>query len=110
MGISDSTLRNADFVSLSQVQVNNSWGQYGICYQGYCNGGNNYSVGRAASFRVKELEGQCTDNSDTGSWFSLTSGARCTGEIGTNNCAWKEISRETTITVECLNQRGFSTA
>lgn len=25
--ISDSTLRNADFVSLSQVQVNNSWGQ-----------------------------------------------------------------------------------
>lgn len=97
------------YVSLYQLQVNNSWGQYGVCYQGFCNGANSYTVGRAATSKVKDMEGQCADNSDVGNWYSLTSGARCSDyqEIGDDNCAWKELYLNTTITMDCLKEQGF---
>mmetsp|Transcript_21397 Transcript_21397/g.27193 ORF Transcript_21397/g.27193 Transcript_21397/m.27193 type:complete len:482 (-) Transcript_21397:61-1506(-) len=105
----ENSLRSADFISLYSVEVNTAWGQYGICYNGYCNGANTYSVGRAASFRVKDQEGQCSDNSDTGSWFSLVAGAQCTEDqqIEDGTCSWKVVSHQTTITGECLKSHGF---
>lgn len=52
-----------------------------ICngYPPLCFGLNDQYVGREASFGAKpEIGGQCTDNSDTGSWFSLPIAGQCT--------------------------------
>merc|ERR1711879_569148 len=61
--------------------------------------------------RVKDFEGQCSNNADTGSWFSLTSGAKCGSEqnVG-DNCAWKSYAHVTTITAECLFSYGIEDA
>lgn len=52
-----------------------------ICngYPPLCFGLNDQYVGREASFGAKpDIGGQCTDNTDTGSWFSLPIAGQCT--------------------------------
>lgn len=100
--------------------------------QGFCNGANDYSVGRAATYRVKDNEGQCSDNSDTGSWYSHTAGAQCQYQqelgneilpweshsyhlpnlklIGDQGCAWKQLEIISTISVDCLESLDFVAA
>ena len=107
------SMNQYNYISYHEIQANNTWGRYGVCsYNSYCTGGNDFTVGRAASLKVKEMEGQCDDNTDVGNWYSLTYGARCfeSDEIGTNNCAWKELSHNTTITMDCLILQGFEEA
>ena len=50
------------------------------------------------------LSGQCTPNSDSGSWFSHTLGGKCAEgqRPAPGVCSWRAIERVKTIDLKCL--------
>ncbi len=42
--------------------MNTTWGQYALCNNNVCAGGNDFSVGREAPTGIKPFGGQCTNN------------------------------------------------
>jgi hypothetical protein len=100
-------------ISLLQVQVNTSWGQYAYCNNHSCLGLNIHSVGREASFgNGLNHSGQCSPNTELGSWFSFPSGGECNEdqEIGNQSCTWKLVKRVKTISILCLYSHSFLNA
>jgi len=103
------------WVSRYTLQVWSGWGQYAECNRptpnetGVCLGTETFSVGREASYGTKEKCGQCTNNTDTGSWFSLPTAGMCnstTQPLGPNrtlgDCSWRVLEKKKTIDGKCL--------
>ena len=114
---------DAFFTELT-VEVDTMFGGYASCTDtdpGSCTPGarvpgsverisNNYSVGRhVATFwgtcgDIINATGQCTPNTETGSWYSLPS----QGECGSgSNCTWRVIEVGKTVLVQCLLAQGL---
>jgi len=99
-------------ISLFEVTVNTSWGQYQLCNFNSCVGISVDTVGHEATDGIKFQGGQCDTNLNVGNWFSFNSTFKCQNNsaVGTNNCAW--IQQETLKTIDgaCLLQNGFFAA
>ncbi|KAL1504714.1 hypothetical protein AB1Y20_008493 [Prymnesium parvum] len=97
-----------DQVSRWQVEIDTHWGQYEQCngYPGLCFGLEDYFVGRQIPYGTKKvpLSGQCTPNTDSGSWFSHTLGGKCLDgqRPSEGTCTWRPVKREKTIALKCL--------
>lgn len=93
-------------ISLFEVDVDTSWGAYSLCngYPGLCWGTDNFHVGREAPAGIKKYGGQCSDNTDTGSWYSLPGPGRCntTDQVLGRDCTWKVKSRVRTVEIKCV--------
>jgi hypothetical protein len=103
------------WVSRYTLQVWSAWGQYAECNRptpnetGICIGSELFSVGRESAFGAKEKCGQCTNNSDSGSWYSLPTAGMCnssTQPLGPNatlgDCSWRILTKQKTIDGKCL--------
>jgi len=75
----------------------------------FCLGGSKKLVGREASLGMKPYAGQCLNNTFMGNWYSLTSAGECKGNktIGQSGCSWKTVTRDKTISADCLRNQGF---
>lgn len=109
------------WVSGYVIEWNTTWGEYSYCNYGTCWGGSVDRVGREGSEGVGYLTGQCTNNSNTGSWYALPpySEELCpeyaNGTIGINGtvwygCGWNIIKKIKTINSTCLRDNGFLNA
>lgn len=105
------------WVSRYNLQVWSGWGQYAECNRpspkdpGTCIGLEKFLVGREAAFGMKEKCGQCADNSDVGSWYSLPTAGMCNSTsqpLGPNatlgQCTWRILEKKKTIDGKCLLQ------
>jgi hypothetical protein len=83
--------------------------QYGKCNNDICVGSNSYSVGRAAAWTVRIPPGQCLNNSNFGTWYSLSKSANCPEgtQIGFKGCAWQLLNRVKTINGTCAINAGM---
>eukprot|EP00043_Microstomoeca_roanoka_P020139 m.238257 g.238257 ORF g.238257 m.238257 type:complete len:350 (+) comp17114_c6_seq1:219-1268(+) len=95
------------YVSYYKLEVVTKWGQYEQCngYPGVCLGSHGAAVGREASFGIKDMGGQCANNTDTGSWLSLPIAGACKDDEPmsiANNCTWRIVERVKTIDGHCL--------
>lgn len=108
MAANDSSL-----VSRWTVSADTSWGQYAYClynhYEGnVCYGNTGKKVGRESSLGLGagHLQGQCSANTDVGSWYSFPAEGQCKdGEaISTNGCTWGDAKRVRTVTASCILQ------
>ena len=113
------------------VEVDTAWGGYASCTDtdpGVCTPGaklpgsierisNNVSVGRhVATFwggtcgGVINATGQCTPNTQTGSWYSLPSDGQCDRHLSAvhSNCTWRIISVRKTVRTTCLLSNGLT--
>jgi len=110
-----SSVDQFQWVSRYTIQVWSAWGQYAECNRptpnetGLCIGSETFSVGREAAFAIKEKCGQCADNTDVGSWFSLPTAGMCnstTQPLGSNatlgQCTWRMLEKKKTIDGKCL--------
>jgi hypothetical protein len=110
-----STIDQFQWVSRYTLQLWSGYGQYAECNRpkpnesGICIGSERFAVGREAAFGVKEKCGQCTNNSDVGSWYSLMTGGMCnttTQQMGPNatlgQCTWRILEKKKTIDGKCL--------
>jgi hypothetical protein len=110
-----STIDQFQWVSRYTLQMWSAWGQYAECNRptpnetGTCLGTELFAVGRESAYGVKEKCGQCTNNTDTGSWFSLMVGGMCnttTQQLGPNatlgQCTWRMLEKKKTIDGKCL--------
>lgn len=91
---------SSPYIAEYEVVVNSSYGQYALCNYisnddrgNVCVGGGD-AVGRAPWLHIchgKELCGQCTNNSETGSWFSFPKEGECKSgtHVGTDGCTWQ---------------------
>jgi len=97
-----------DQVSQWRVEIDTHWGQYQQCngYPGLCFGLEDYYVGRQIPFgsTAVPLSGQCTENADSGSWFSHTKAGRCPDgqAVASGVCSWRPLERVKTINLKCL--------
>eukprot|EP00927_Polykrikos_kofoidii_P029677 TRINITY_DN2562_c0_g1_i1.p1 TRINITY_DN2562_c0_g1~~TRINITY_DN2562_c0_g1_i1.p1 ORF type:complete len:404 (-),score=46.93 TRINITY_DN2562_c0_g1_i1:108-1319(-) len=91
------------------VRANSSWGQYGYClYIGgnnVCFGHTGKHVGResALGLGAGAVQGQCSPNTDVGSWFSFPTEGHCQegATLGTDGCTWiAEVVR--TVSAKCV--------
>jgi len=97
------------------VQVNSSWGQYAYCRfaggKNSCFGSTGKLVGRESAMGLGKghLQGQCSDNADVGSWFSMPAEGQCPDgvPIGQGGCTWSaKLLR--TVSAKCiLEDRGL---
>lgn len=102
-------------VSHWTVKVNTSFGQYGLCNYQYnpahnfekenmCVGGDTLAVGKQSSLGLGQAarEGQCSDNSDVGTFYNFPSNGNCTNTaVGVDGCTWS-AKRIRTITMDCV--------
>jgi len=92
-------------ISHYRISVDTRYGQYALCngYPGVCVGGDEFRVGREASIGIKPNGGHCSDNLDTGSWFSFPSKGRCTSReaLIEGTCTWFVEERVKTINISC---------
>jgi hypothetical protein len=90
---------------LVQVELDTHWGAYSLCngYPGVCLGSELRAVGREASYGVKEQGGQCLNNDDIGSWFSLPGGGECkdAADVVGVDCSWRVKRRTKTVSMKC---------
>jgi hypothetical protein len=103
---------SSSVVTLWEVEVSLSYGQYGYClynhvaHSNYCLGGTGQKVGResANGLGFGHLQGQCSPNLDVGSWFSFPSHGHCgkAQRIGTNGCTWGNEKRLRTVNASCI--------
>eukprot|EP00730_Choanoeca_flexa_P016571 TRINITY_DN7864_c0_g1_i1.p1 TRINITY_DN7864_c0_g1~~TRINITY_DN7864_c0_g1_i1.p1 ORF type:complete len:401 (+),score=68.60 TRINITY_DN7864_c0_g1_i1:1554-2756(+) len=98
------------------VRMATTWGMYRECngYPPLCIGDTVVNVGREAALGNGYLKGQCENNTQFGSWFSLPSVGQCqagdTISIA-NNCTWQLLKTVKTIDGQCLvNKPGFAQA
>eukprot|EP00931_Biecheleriopsis_adriatica_P036328 TRINITY_DN2092_c0_g1_i3.p1 TRINITY_DN2092_c0_g1~~TRINITY_DN2092_c0_g1_i3.p1 ORF type:complete len:420 (+),score=41.56 TRINITY_DN2092_c0_g1_i3:57-1316(+) len=88
------------FVSHWTITANASWGQFQQCnyvktldaYRCYPDAWQNPQPGRATPENMLEpLGGQCTPNTDSGSWYTFPERSRCEPgeELGTHGCKWQ---------------------
>ena len=79
------------------------------CNNDVCVGSNSFTVGRAAAYTGRFPPGQCIDNSDFGTWYSLSRDANCPeGQpIGSHGCAWILQKRLKTINGTCAINLGM---
>lgn len=92
-------------ISLFQLMVDPHWGVYMNCpgepYPCLPYSGDRFRVGRQATYQLSaDFGGQCTNNSDLGSWFSLPKNGMC--QVDFHNCTWSVLNLVKTITMECL--------
>ncbi|CAE8654233.1 unnamed protein product [Polarella glacialis] len=93
-----------------RLTANTSWGQYAYCaYIGgknVCEGGTDRLMGRESGLGLGSgpLQGQCSENTDCGSWFSLPAAGQCRpGEtVGTSGCTWGGAVALRSIAASCL--------
>ncbi|CAE8604687.1 unnamed protein product [Polarella glacialis] len=93
-----------------RLTASTSWGQYAYCVyiggQNVCAGGTDRLVGRDSSFGLGSgpLQGQCSENADCGSWFSLPAAGQCRpGEaVGSRGCTWGEAVALRSVAASCL--------
>jgi len=91
------------------VQANTSWGQYAYClYSGgrnTCYSGTGKQVGRESAMGLGEghLQGQCSDNADVGSWFSMPAEGKCPegAPLGRDGCTWTAKPLRT-VSAKCI--------
>eukprot|EP00316_Scyphosphaera_apsteinii_P016398 CAMPEP_0119319650 /NCGR_PEP_ID=MMETSP1333-20130426/49981_1 /TAXON_ID=418940 /ORGANISM="Scyphosphaera apsteinii, Strain RCC1455" /LENGTH=396 /DNA_ID=CAMNT_0007326117 /DNA_START=101 /DNA_END=1291 /DNA_ORIENTATION=- len=97
-----------DAVSQWRVEVDSHWGQYQQCngYPGLCFGLEDFAVGRQVPYGSITVprSGQCTPNSESGSWLSHTAGGKCAqgNRPAPGVCSWRPIERVKTISLACL--------
>lgn len=107
------------------VEVDTAWGGYASCTDtdpGACTPGaklpgsverisNNFSVGRHIATYwggtcggVINATGQCTPNTQTGSWYSLPSYGQCVRHLSPvhSNCTWRVLAVGKTVRTTCL--------
>mmetsp|Transcript_80086 Transcript_80086/g.194152 ORF Transcript_80086/g.194152 Transcript_80086/m.194152 type:complete len:448 (-) Transcript_80086:101-1444(-) len=110
-----SGLDESQVVTSWSVQANSSWGQYAYClYNGgknTCYSGTGRRVGRESALGLGKgrVQGQCSDNADVGSWFSLPADGRCPdgAPIGQSGCTWTAQPLRT-VSARCiLEDRGL---
>ena len=114
----DSTNTQRDhyqYISKYSLSVNTNWGQYRMCndYPPKCVGTENFFIGREASGALgPDQAGQCAENTETGSWYSLPSKGECQGDDTpqSGNCTWKINKRIKTINAKCMLDRGLVAA
>lgn len=101
-------------LTVFELTVNTTWGQYALCNANVCVGGTPGTVGHTGTDHYGEpLAGQCSGNEGIGNWFSIVEESECQEdeEVGDNGCAWKGPLRILkTITHACLVERGFMEA
>jgi len=103
------------WVSRYTLQVWSGWGEYALCnrpspnHTGICVGKEIFSVGREAAYGIGEKCGQCTDNSNTGNWYSLPTAGLCSSPsqvLGPDptkgQCSWRVLKRLKTIDGVCV--------
>lgn len=121
---SNNATLGAEYMTLYNVMVNTTWGQYQVtacawwlcpcahrhitkfCNYGSCLGAPSQApnVGREAFAGMgSDLGGQCTANAVLGTWYSLTEAARAAG-------AWKLLQRVRTVSLSCLIGMGLTAA
>mmetsp|Transcript_51502 Transcript_51502/g.130129 ORF Transcript_51502/g.130129 Transcript_51502/m.130129 type:complete len:429 (-) Transcript_51502:680-1966(-) len=98
--------------------ANTSWDQYSYCF--YMTGhnvcmGSRSRIGRESAWGlgVGHLQGQCSENADVGSWYSVPGHGECSpGEsIGSNGCTWSAARAVRTVKASCiLEDRGLLAA
>ena len=105
---------NDSLMTVFEMAVNTTWGQYGLCNADVCVGGTPGTVGHTGTDHYGQpLAGQCSGNEGIGNWFSISEESECQEgeEGGDNGCAWKGPLRILkTITHACLVERGFMEA
>ncbi|CAE8619594.1 unnamed protein product [Polarella glacialis] len=101
---------NGSVITHWRLTANTSWGQYAYCVyvdgENTCLGGTDRLVGRESGFGLGSgpLQGQCSENADCGSWFSLPAAGQCRpGEtVGTSGCTWGGAVALRSIAASCL--------
>ena len=100
-----------DAISHWRVEFDTHWGQYQQCngYPGLCYGLEDFAVGRQVPGGSTELplSGQCTPNTERGSWFSHTKGGKCAAgqRPAAGVCSWRPVERVKTISLKCLSEQ-----
>lgn len=98
-----------------QVWANASWGQYNYCFftegRNVCLGSSTL-VGRQSSWGLGRghVQGQCSNNTDVGSWYSFPSDGECgRGQsVGVGGCTWGGATALRTVAARCiLEDRGL---
>jgi len=99
-------------VSLYQIEVNTTWGQYALCNFNVCVAQQHNLVGQEAADGLFPNGGQCQANENVGNWYSLDDVGKCAEgmPVGTDGCTWRVLAINKTITSTCLNQIGFYNA
>mmetsp|Transcript_131742 Transcript_131742/g.328529 ORF Transcript_131742/g.328529 Transcript_131742/m.328529 type:complete len:421 (-) Transcript_131742:144-1406(-) len=104
-------------VSSWVLTANASWGQYAYCRfmggKNSCYGGTGKQVGRESAMGLGKghLQGQCSTNDDTGSWYSFPGTGECLpgAPVGTDGCSWGLALRKRTVAASCILQdRGLA--
>eukprot|EP01060_Flectonema_neradi_P010338 TRINITY_DN17435_c0_g1_i2.p1 TRINITY_DN17435_c0_g1~~TRINITY_DN17435_c0_g1_i2.p1 ORF type:complete len:399 (+),score=83.38 TRINITY_DN17435_c0_g1_i2:563-1759(+) len=111
----DSTNTDRDhyqYISKYSISMNTNWGQYRMCndYPPTCVGAEDFLIGREASEGLGPVQsGQCSDNTETGSWLSLPEKGECQGSDtpASGKCTWKINKRIKTIDGKCMLGRGL---
>mmetsp|Transcript_8210 Transcript_8210/g.25421 ORF Transcript_8210/g.25421 Transcript_8210/m.25421 type:complete len:432 (+) Transcript_8210:43-1338(+) len=100
------------WISQFVIELNTTYGQYGLCNGGFCISYNQWQVGRECAYGLKPFGGQCANNSDVGNWYSFPAASHCEddGPVGVNNCQWRVIRRVKTIDATCLESNDFTAA
>lgn len=95
-------------MSMWLVAVNTSFGQYGRCHfngTNYCDASTGIQVGREAPQGVgpSPLQGQCSANLASGSWYSFPAEGGCSSPeaVGGAGCTWSG-RRLRTIDAACI--------
>ena len=112
----NSKLDHYAWITHYRLNLASKWGMYRECngYPSACLGHEQAYVGRQSAIGQGKWRGQCEENTDFGSWYSLPSMAFChSGEtIDINrNCSWQIIETVKTIDGACLAEKpGFTAA
>ncbi|CAE8712987.1 unnamed protein product [Polarella glacialis] len=101
---------NGSVITHWRLTANTSWGQYAYCVyidgENTCQGGTAQLVGRESGFGMGNgpLQGQCSENAERGSWFSLPAAGQCgPGEaVGSRGCTWGGAVALRSIAASCL--------
>jgi len=99
-------------VSLFELLINTTYGEYGFCNFKTCLGGSPTLVGRESPATLGYRGNQCNEEAGnlTGFWYSLPAQGQCKGteDPSSGQCTWKKLSLIKTIEQKCLyNQHNF---
>lgn len=99
----------SSLASLFLIEVDTEFGLYSYCNFYKCLGGSKTRVGRESPSGLLGKAGQCGDNVGVGMWYSLPKAAECADgmSVGDNDCAWREVKRIKSLSVDCLVKAGF---
>eukprot|EP00929_Paragymnodinium_shiwhaense_P057846 TRINITY_DN28974_c0_g1_i1.p1 TRINITY_DN28974_c0_g1~~TRINITY_DN28974_c0_g1_i1.p1 ORF type:complete len:430 (-),score=59.69 TRINITY_DN28974_c0_g1_i1:498-1787(-) len=100
------------------VEASTAWGQYAYCLysqgKNICMGNTGKQIGRQSAEGLGEgpVQGQCSPNNDTGSWFSFPEEGQCApgAKVGDDGCTWRATPLRTVSAACVLHGRGLQQA